>query len=98
MPTATIESTPPRISCAWKLSPYGPNVSTAPTPRESAIAPAMPIHSLRQHVGAADLVEVGDQDADDEARFEAFSQADQDVREHTGTFGIRERCERRAGS
>jgi hypothetical protein len=38
---------------------------------------------LGQHVAPAHLVEEGDQDADDEAGFEAFAQTDQCVCEHS---------------
>ena len=83
MPTATIESEPPRISCAWKLSPYGPEgQDRADAEREERSRRAMPIHSRGSTSRRPILCEVGDEDADDEAGFEAFTQADQEVREH----------------
>ena len=59
-----------------------PEGEDAPTPSEMSDRAGDADPELRQHVAAADLVEVGDEDADDEAGFEAFAQADEEVGEH----------------
>ena len=46
-----------------------------------------PDPQLRQDVAAVDLVEIGDQDADDEAGFEAFTQTDQERSRARDAFG-----------
>ena len=46
--TARIDSVPPIASCASKLRPLGPNVSSAPNPTETAAAAATPAHKGRR--------------------------------------------------
>ena len=79
-----IDSSPPISSWASKVSPFGPKVSAAPKASEMPTAMPTPIQILRQQVAAVGLDQVGDQDADDERRLEAFAQADQEVPEEVG--------------
>ncbi len=75
---------PPMASWASKDRPLGPNVRSAPNAdrdggRERDAGPDDP-----HEIAALGLDEVGDEDADDERRLEAFAQSDQVVGEHDG--------------
>ena len=59
-PTATSESVPPRISWAWKLRPYGPQVSDGADPERHDQATPDADPELGEHVRAAELDDVGD--------------------------------------
>ena len=54
-PTATIESVPPIASCASKLSPRGPNVSSAPNASETPTAMATPAQMRPSRLVRSDL-------------------------------------------
>ena len=82
MATATSESMPPSISCAWNVIAYGPQVSRAPDAERDRHGDADADPELAEQVATAELAQVRDEDADDESCFEAFAEADQVVGEH----------------
>ena len=84
-PTATIDSVPPIASCASKVSPRGPKVSSAPNASETATAIATPAQTRPSRLAAVGLHEVGHQDHHDERGLEALAEPDEVVREHGGS-------------
>ena len=69
-------------SCASKLRPRGPKVSSAPTAERHADGQPDAHPDRGQQVAPVGLDQVGDQDADDERRLEALAQPDQEVCKH----------------
>ena len=88
-PTATIDSTPPMVSCASKLSPRGPNVSRAPNASETATAIATPRPDPAEQLAAVRLHEVRDEDDHDQRGLEPLAETDQEVAEHGESLGLR---------
>ena len=81
-PTATIDRVPPKRSCASKLSWLRGEGQQGPEGEAEGDRGRDAEPDGREPVAVSGLDQVGDEDADDEGRLEALTQADQVVREH----------------
>ena len=84
-PTATIDSDAADASCASKVRPRGPNVSSAPKRERDGDRERHAGPDPGEQVATVGLDQVGDEDADDQGCLEAFAQPDQVVGEHGGS-------------